>query len=308
MFKPGDLSPSLTSRLGSLAVAGYEIRTLAEPIGLPMIGQASWDKTKIGRYLLVSPSGRVLASDTKLKHVLADAVDIAAKLEALRVPQARWARRKNPIDEDVFARFRPYPFPAWYGAASQEAWSFYAMRPAWLAAEMKLGVRLSGEVYGCGDYGCAAPTDDGRVLKLTVDTAEVEWAKLAHRYGLPGMVQVFNAPVVVGKNCSADDGRDTRTGNTMISSDYEWHRDIYAYLREAAVDVPKSLWEQISEEQLLSTDASRSVAALAQHGFDVTDWESRQNMGIDASGELVIRDARALPIRHSRPGVLQKRQ
>lgn len=115
--------------------------------------------------------------------------------EKRRLYEARRAQRAaNPVPRARLERegYRELPDGV---EISPEA---YAQRwsDAFVIAERALGVAAL-QLLGCGDFGCAAATADGAVLKLTQDEREVALAHLCLEKRLKGFAKVYVAPVEI---------------------------------------------------------------------------------------------------------------
>ncbi len=184
-----------------------------------------------------------------------------------------------------------------------------------------LKVTTGGKAYGCGQYGCAVPTSDGRVLKITVDLDEVRWAWVARQLGKPrGFVHVDVPPTILwpleyggryafgyvreeatplGKRESRLSGRTGRSAMEALlqvqdiahwpiphrpAEREEWRRDYLARVAKLGKYFP-AIAETASE--------------LARVGPVTYDMKP-ENMGRRADGEIVLFDGRI------RAGVLEE--
>jgi hypothetical protein len=208
-------------------------------------------------------------------------------------------RRENPLLPAAFA-----------GHANAGDFESAPIAASANKAEKMFGVRLTGSLYGCGHMGCAAPLKDGRVLKLTTDALEAKWAKFAYELHLPGTVQVFTEPIVVGR-------AEWKHGVKKVRGMHGAR--IFAFIREAAKDVPPALWRQalyrgrmhiVTRSRTaggrvvlydewneagpdLLEDVDRARQILAARGYLLDDTK-HSNMGLNAAGQIVVRDGQAL--------------
>jgi hypothetical protein len=202
-------------------------------------------------------------------------------------------RKKNPLDPEAFA---PYLEREAEGRHKAD-WTPHKMEEALQIAAERFVVELAGPLYGCGSYGCAAPLVDGRVLKVTIDDLEARWARLTHEHGVPGMVHVDVPPTVVAED-------DWYQGEGPEPGDEEPPVDpfeIWAYVREAAADLPDELWRSLPLRGLPSRSEWRApgmdevyegIEAFYRLGYELVDWQNRYNIGLDRDGKIVVRDGR----------------
>ena len=213
-------------------------------------------------------------------------------------------RKKNPLDPEAFA---PHLEREAEGRHRAD-WTPHKMEEAMHAAEGRFVVELAGPLYGCGTNGCAAPLDDGRVLKVTIDEAEARWAWLTHRRGVPGMVQVDVPPTVIG----LDDwyqGEGPEPGDDEPPIDpfkSPWKKGtratrIWAYVREAADDISEALWRELGSAGYETGNSPRpdpeqqiyeGIEVFRRLGYELDDWAGRFNIGLDRDGNIVVRDGR----------------
>jgi hypothetical protein len=229
-------------------------------------------------------------------------------------------RRQNPLVENAFED---------QAAEGKEDWSPAVMEVAMSEAEDRFDVTLVGRLYGCGAYGCAAPLTDGAVLKATIDVKEVAWATLVHDHPMPGMVRVIAKPAVVAVddwNHGEYDEDDplpvydvhayVRAGTRNLT-DAEW-RDVTKErspvagrsksARAAAERKAKKLlaegrakeayalampsWVEIDVDAPRLRPMMSTIQAYDRMGYELGDYHKRDNLGVDDSGIIVLRDGR----------------
>jgi predicted GNAT family acetyltransferase len=202
-----------------------------------------------------------------------------------------WKRAVNPVDPQAFADYEE----------GDTDWSPQKMRSALNRAERRFGVKLAGPLYGCGNTGCAAPLKDGRVLKVTIDEKEVEWARVAKKHAIAGVVTIHTEPVVVGiDDWSEGEGADEPGPSVALK--------IYAYVRDAAADLPGKLAATLAAQATRAAWSTRkappatptfrpihdAASAYARLGYMLFDWQKTENLGITPRGAVVLRDARVV--------------
>jgi hypothetical protein len=184
-------------------------------------------------------------------------------------------RKKNPLEENAFRDQR---------RDGKNEWSHAAMSEAFRLAEKRFKVRLAGPLFGCGNMGCAAPLEDGRVLKVTIDEHEVTWARLIYEHEIPGMVRVHVKPCVVFRE-DLYQGEEPEEDEPPPQDPLA----LYAYIRSSADDVPPGVLPEEGDPMEIE-ELSKGEAAFHALGYGLCDNYKEDNLGIDAHGNLVQRD------------------
>lgn len=176
--------------------------------------------------------------------------------------------------------------------------------PAMVAlAEEKLGVVASGAVHGCGNWGCAVPTSDGEVLKITTDADEVRAFTLAKELGLEGFARVTRGPVFL-QSIPSDDPSENDvsvhafTRESLPSASLVGDPQIAQALedlqmpRHARVPARRAALLRALEAFPRSRAIAAAFRALQKHHLNLRDVRP-ENLGERPDGTLVIRDAQA---------------
>jgi hypothetical protein len=176
-------------------------------------------------------------------------------------------------------------------------------------AERALHVRTEDDVYGCGGNGCAIPTDEGDVLKITVSPNEIRAVEAVHRLkAYEGYTKILRPPVAIGRGehgalASAYTYlreavavpvwfHHEREVNKLFEDIYDavMSDDVEEY--EAALDALDDLVEPLVPEL---AGVVRTLRKVFEGGVMLSDL-SADNMGMTPSGEIVLIDAEGYAI------------
>ncbi len=219
----------------------------------------------------------------------------------------RERRGENPLSNRDADKIMDIGLPAaWHDlmADAPDAAAIAFLKGVVKSAERVTRVKAAG-VYGCGVNGCALPTKDGRVLKISTEPSERTLVELAYRLKAPGFARIDIPPRSLDDDNPEDEFAYVRedvtplpwTGHQPLINDL---RMLSRALNAADYHAQIDAIERKAGPKPTPIDAVLDTLRFFERAGVLIGDLHRENIGTRADGSLVIFDASTRPSSPSR--------